>query len=83
MLSFGALFGDLIGSFVKRRFGVKRGSDLLMLDSLSFVVFALLFASLVKGFDLTTIVVLIIATPLIHRATNSIAHYLKLKEVPW
>ena len=37
-LSFGALLGDSIGSFIKRRKGLKRGETFLFMDQLGFIL---------------------------------------------
>ncbi|MGC9310292.1 MAG: CDP-2,3-bis-(O-geranylgeranyl)-sn-glycerol synthase, partial [Candidatus Aenigmatarchaeota archaeon] len=41
VLPFAALLGDIIGSFFKRRFGMKRGAEAPLLDQLDFLVFSL------------------------------------------
>ena len=41
IMSCGALFGDLAGSFIKRRTGMAPGRPYLLLDQLPFIVFAL------------------------------------------
>jgi len=86
-LSFGALFGDAFGSFIKRRFGVERGASFPLLDQLGFLVFALLFASRINEFwrlyPNEVIIAGFILTPLLHLTTNFIAYRLGLKEVPW
>lgn len=86
-LAFGALIGDMAGSFIKRRFKVKRGDKIPLLDQLDFLIFALLAASLSTEFTtLFTIPVIIAAfiiTPILHILTNFIAYKLGLKEVPW
>ena len=38
MLSFGALLGDSIGSFIKRRSGLKRGESFIVMDQLGFII---------------------------------------------
>ncbi|MHA2363726.1 MAG: CDP-2,3-bis-(O-geranylgeranyl)-sn-glycerol synthase [Candidatus Hodarchaeales archaeon] len=38
LLSTGALLGDLIGSFIKRRKGLKRGESFLFMDQLGFII---------------------------------------------
>ncbi len=83
LLSFGALFGDSAGSFLKRRFGFKDGQQAEYLDQLSFLAGSLLFTY--SYFPLTPInlVFLIIFSYLIHKITNLIAHRLNLKKVPW
>jgi CDP-2,3-bis-(O-geranylgeranyl)-sn-glycerol synthase len=87
LLSFGALTGDIFGSFVKRRVGFERGRSFPVLDQLGFLVFAFLFASIHPAFGTlyTPDVILtgIIITPILHVVTNIIAYKLGLKEVPW
>lgn len=83
-LSFGTHAGDLLGSFVKRRIGIKEGGSLPVFDQYLFFVFALLFAwPLGHMPSVLGIVVLFIVTGLLHIATNFGAYKLKLKQVPW
>lgn len=88
-LSFGALTGDLIKSFFKRRLGKKRGEKWIVIDQIDFLLGAFLFSFIlnrdwfVLNFKLSYIIFLLIITPLIHLATNIIAYALKLKKVPW
>jgi CDP-2,3-bis-(O-geranylgeranyl)-sn-glycerol synthase len=83
LLSLGALVGDTLGSFAKRRIGLERGSPVPLLDQLTFLVGALTLVSLVFPFQLEYALVLLIATPLIHLAANAISYFLGLKRVPW
>lgn len=83
LLSFGALIGDLIGSFIKRRFGLKRGAPAPILDQLDFLLGALFFANVIKPLQLKYFIILIIITPAIHLYANSIGYVLKLKKEPW
>jgi len=87
LLAFGSMVGDSVGSFIKRRLGFERGKSLPILDQLTFLIFAYLFASLTYAFKslftLDVIILSIIITPLLHIITNVIAYMLKLKEVPW
>ncbi len=87
LLAFGAMVGDALGSFIKRRFGVKRGKCFPVLDQLTFLLVAYAFASLSPAFStLFTMKILIIGiviTPVLHLVVNVIAYVLKLKEVPW
>ena len=43
LLGFGALLGDAIGSFLKRRLGIGRGKPAPILDQLDFLIVALMF----------------------------------------
>jgi CDP-2,3-bis-(O-geranylgeranyl)-sn-glycerol synthase len=83
LLSLGALVGDLLGSFTKRRLGFNRGAPLPLLDQLTFLVGAFALVSIVFPFQWEYAVVLLIATPLIHLAANAISYLLGLKKVPW
>ena len=85
----GAMLGDLLGSFVKRRAGVERGAPLPLLDQLDFVAGAwlllLLFARdwFFAVFSWQVILTVIILTPLLHLATNYIGFKIGKKKVPW
>jgi CDP-2,3-bis-(O-geranylgeranyl)-sn-glycerol synthase len=82
-LIFGALIGDMLGSFIKRRLGMVRGQSFLFLDQLTFLVFALLFAFAFIEINIWTVIILLLITPIIHRVANIIGYFLKLKMVPW
>lgn len=87
LLSFGSLLGDLTGSFLKRRIGLKRGERAPILDQLDFLVFSLLIASFSEAFwevfSFENILIAFLITPVLHVVTNRIAYLLKLKDVPW
>lgn len=87
LLSFGAMLGDTVGSFIKRRFGVERGKSFPILDQLTFLIVAYLVASRVDAFyELFTwdvIITGIIITPLLHLGVNVIAYKLGFKDVWW
>ncbi len=84
-LSIGALLGDLVGSFIKRRLNLKPGVPLPVIDQISFVVFALLLALVVEPnlFPPLRIILVIALTGPIHILVNFIAYLLHLKDEPW
>lgn len=83
-MSFGAHFGDLLGSFIKRRMGTKSGANVFFLDQYLFVVFALVFAYPFGNFlSLVGVVFILVLSGFLHVLANTIAHRLKLKSVPW
>lgn len=88
-LTFGALFGDLMKSFFKRRIGKKRGEKWIIADQIDFLLGSFLICFLVnrewflENFKLDYILFLLIFTPLLHLVTNILAYVLKLKRVPW
>ncbi len=83
LLSLGALTGDLLGSFIKRRMNLERGAPAPVMDQLGFVVVALLFASPLFTPSWEVVLTILIITLPIHLATNFIGHRLKLKDRPW
>lgn len=83
LLSFGAMFGDLIGSFVKRRLGLRRGAPAPLLDQLDFLLGAIVFTNLICPLQFKYAVILLIITPIIHLGSNIIGYMFKLKKEPW
>ena len=86
LLGFGALLGDALGSFIKRRIGIGRGKPAPILDQLDFVVVALLLASFVINYNTqftvaSFIAVSILLTLVIHLLANTGAYLLGLKDV--
>jgi len=81
--SLGAVLGDLLESFIKRRLNLSPGALLPIVDQLDFVVGALLFSFFVSPPSLTTVLLVIIVTPPIHLLTNFIAYLLGVKKTPW
>ena len=89
-LSFGAMLGDSIGSFIKRRLGIESGGKAFLLDQLTFVIVAwfLLFIFFPLWFfehfwKLVPVLTIFILTPLIHRSVNIIGYKMGKKKVPW
>jgi len=84
LLSLGTIFGDFLGSFVKRRIGVNPGGEVPILDQYGFFIFALIFALPLANLpDFYGIIFLIILTGILHVFTNKGAHRIGLKKVPW
>jgi CDP-2,3-bis-(O-geranylgeranyl)-sn-glycerol synthase len=84
MLTIGAIFGDLLGSFIKRRMSYKSGHSFPIMDQFGFMAFALIFAFWLGNLPtLYGIVFIVVLTGILHPLTNVGAHLLKLKEVPW
>ncbi len=83
ILSLGALLGDLLGAFIKRRLNIQPGKPFPVLDQLDFVAGALLPISLSSPVSLEVVFYLVVLTPVFHLTTNAIAYLLKVKPVPW
>jgi len=83
MISFGALIGDLVHSFVKRRIGIAEGAPLPVADQLDFVLGAVLFSLFVSPPPLLTIFIIFVITVPVHLLTNLLAHVIGVKKTPW
>ncbi len=81
LLGFGALIGDAIGSFIKRRMNFERGKPVPLLDQLDFVVFALLFVSLVVHLSWQMIVIILFVSIFLHLGANIFAYLINIKDV--
>jgi CDP-2,3-bis-(O-geranylgeranyl)-sn-glycerol synthase len=81
--SLGALFGDLVGAFLKRRLDIAPGGLLPIVDQIDFVVGALVFSIPLVIVNWELALAVLIITPPIHLFTNYMAYRLKLKGNPW
>ena len=84
-LSLGALFGDLVGAFVKRRLGLAPGDLLPIVDQVDFIIGAILFSIPIclQTWSWQLVIAVLIITPPIHLLTNFAAYKLGLKSNPW
>ncbi len=82
LLSAGAIFGDLIKSFIKRRLGKKEGQPFIPWDQLDFALGAVIFSfAYFPGWQ--SIAVILLISPLLHIAINHLAFYLKIRKEKW
>jgi CDP-2,3-bis-(O-geranylgeranyl)-sn-glycerol synthase len=79
----GAIFGDLVESFFKRRLNIKPGKPLIPWDQLDFVVGSLIFIYPLYRLSLTKIITIIILSFVLHVLVNHIAYYLKIRKEKW
>ena len=88
LLAFGALIGDIIGSFIKRRFKKDRGAKFPVIDQLDFIIDAILF-SLIEFWVINILYIwpillfVVVVTYIIHIVANRRAFILGLKKEPW
>jgi CDP-2,3-bis-(O-geranylgeranyl)-sn-glycerol synthase len=83
-LSAGALLGDILGAFIKRRMGLPTGSPAPPLDQLGFLVVGLLVVQILftlpLWLDISTIILLMVFTFAMHIGTNLLAYLVRLKD---
>ena len=92
VLAFGALLGDVVGAFLKRRMHKPRGAKAPGLDQYDFVVGGLLLSLLVAGWSVPRffsgdgwygLLAIILITPALHRGVNILGYRLGKKHEPW
>lgn len=79
----GALVGDLIKSFFKRRFDRKPGTPWVPFDQIDFVIGAIILLYPLYQIDIQIILILLVVTPILHLATNIFGYQFGLKRVWW
>ena len=88
-LAFGAMLGDIVASFLKRRTGRERGAAFPGVDQLDFVVGALALTAVAapiwfgRVFSIGVIAIVLVVTPLLHVATNAVGYLLGVKDEPY
>ncbi len=90
LLAVGAMIGDSIGSFIKRRLDLKSGELAPFLDQWDFVLGAYILVYLGHLIDnsiilpsLTSALLILVMTVIIALLSNITAYLLGLKDVPW
>jgi CDP-2,3-bis-(O-geranylgeranyl)-sn-glycerol synthase len=88
-LSFGAMLGDIVAAFFKRRLGLKRGAKLFIIDQLDFVIGSWVLTMILapqwfwQNFTPEIMITVLIVTPILHRITNIIGYRIGAKREPW
>lgn len=83
LMGFGALTGDLIKSFFKRRLGIEPGARFVPFDQTDFVIGALIFIMPVFDLSLKIFVVSLLLSFVLHIIVNHIAFFLKIRNEKW
>ena len=82
-ISLGAVVGDLVKSFFKRRAGIESGKPWPLVDQLDFVAGGYVFALPFFVPTLPELAFVVLFTLFWHVAGNILAFRLKIKRVPW
>ncbi len=81
LLSLGAMLGDMMGSFFKRRVDIKPGESAPLLDQEGFVMVALALCMPFEPLTLMEILIIVLITPPLHLLANMLAYLLGFKGV--
>jgi CDP-2,3-bis-(O-geranylgeranyl)-sn-glycerol synthase len=82
-MGLGAVLGDLLGAFVKRRLSIEPGRAFPVVDQLDFVLGGLVLSYPFFPMSLFSILIVVLVTPPIHLGTNLGAYLLGLKKTYW
>lgn len=80
LLGFGALAGDSIKSFFKRRLDIAEGESWFFFDQVDFVIGAILCSFFLTILDLNHYLWMVVSYVVIHLLTTSIGHLLGVKK---
>jgi CDP-2,3-bis-(O-geranylgeranyl)-sn-glycerol synthase len=80
LLGFGALFGDLVKSFFKRRVGVAPGKSWFPFDQLDYVAGAILLASPLVVLPLSLVLTMVAISFALHLISVFIGYYLGIRK---
>ena len=83
LAGFGTIFGDLMGSFVRRRLNYESGKSFIPLDQLDAVAGALIFIYPFIELSLNKIMIIIALSFVLHITLSHLAFYLKMRKEKW
>ena len=83
LLGLGAILGDLIESFVKRRLNYDPGKPFIPFDQIDFVIGGLILVSFVVFIGIEKIITLLLVSVVLHITVNHIAFYTGVRKEKW
>lgn len=83
LFGIGAMTGDLVKSFFKRKLGKEEGKSWFPFDQIDFILGTYLFLLPVYIIPIKMLGIIILVTPIVHFSTNTIGYILGLKKVWW
>ncbi len=83
LFGLGAIGGDMLKSFAKRRLGIASGRPWVPFDEIDFILGSAALVAFFYPFPMSVFWCGLIVTPVLHFATNIFAYMTGLKEVWW
>jgi len=83
LIGFGALFGDSVKSFFKRRVGVAPGKPFIPWDQIDYSVGSLLLISIIYIPSWDLVIAVIVINFILHITANHIGYYIGIRKVKW
>jgi CDP-2,3-bis-(O-geranylgeranyl)-sn-glycerol synthase len=79
----GAVLGDVVGSFIKRRMNIQSGGSLLIIDQTGYMVFGLLLGRIGAPYPMTYWIIMLPLSLALHFAANAVGYTIGWKDVWW
>ena len=84
VMGWGCNFGDMLGSFIKRRINIQSGGSFPVFDQSGYIIFGVLWSwPVFKVISWQFLITLLVIAPIIHFGANVFAYLVGAKEVPW
>ena len=82
-MGFGAIFGDLVKSLIKRRLNYEPGKRFIPFDQTDFVIGAIIFVFPLVKLSIDKIMIIIILSFILHIIVNHLAFYTGVRKEKW
>jgi CDP-2,3-bis-(O-geranylgeranyl)-sn-glycerol synthase len=82
-MGFGAIFGDAIESFFKRRLDYEPGKPFIPFDQTDFVIGALIFTYPFIHIGIDKVIIILVLSFALHISVNHFAYYTKIRKEKW
>ncbi len=83
LLGAGAILGDLVKSYYKRKAGIRPGQRWIPWDQLDFVIGGLVLGFFVYVPPVEVAFTLLVVSPFLHMAVNHVGYWLGVRESAW
>jgi len=83
LMGLGALVGDAVKSYYKRKGGLKPGERWFPYDQIDFVIGGIIFSWFVYVPQAEVVLILLLVTPILHIVVNHIGYWLRIRESKW
>jgi len=83
LMGFGAIFGDVVESFVKRQLDYPPGKPFVPFDQTDFVIGALVFVYPIINLGVWKVIAIILLSLVLHISVNHFAFYTRIRNEKW
>ncbi len=83
LLGFGAMLGDLVKSYYKRKAGLKPGESWKIFDQVDFAVGAIILGWFIYVPPVSAVIIILLASPVLHILFNHLGYWLGINKSRW